>query len=449
MKNLDSDSVTKSSNLGIDFLDLTELRKETVKHKGLAHIDWDFKEENTREYTHGIHPYPARMVPQIARRLIQEYSEAGDIVLDPMCGSGTVLTEARLAGRNSIGFDINPHALLISKVKSHPIAPEKLRAALDAIKERIPAVDLLGGPTVSKHDVAPLVKLGIDVNYWFKPSAVRGLSVIRAAIDEATTGELRDFFLVVFSRTVRAVSNTRDEEFKLYRIAKEKLDKHTPNAIRTFLQFAEASLTQMREFSKKAPKSEGLFSIVMKADARNTSLFGRADLIVTSPPYGDSHTTVAYGQFSRLSSEWLGFEDAQQIDRLSLGGRLLSRNVSIDSPSLAASLAVLEQKDASRSKEVKSFFFDLYDTLRMMSESLKDRRFACIVVGNRTVKSVKIPTNDIIVEMGSQVGFHHVETLSRRISSKTIPLQISPSNVKGETEKSMKDEYIIILRKQK
>mgnify|MGYP000318302539 FL=1 len=44
------------------------------------------------------------------------------------------------------------------------------------------------------------------------------------------------------------------------------------------------------------------------------------DIVVTSPPYGDSRTTVAYGQFSRLANQWLGFEELNEVDKRSMGG---------------------------------------------------------------------------------------------------------------------------------
>lgn len=65
--------------------------------------DWTFKNADTQYLTHGLHPYPARMIPQIASRLISDYSEKKDWVLDPFCGSGTVLVEPMLKNRNSIG----------------------------------------------------------------------------------------------------------------------------------------------------------------------------------------------------------------------------------------------------------------------------------------------------------------------------------------------------------
>lgn len=83
--------------------------------------DWNFSKANTSYFTHGLHEYPARMIPQIAKRLILRYSYKREKILDPFCGSGTTLVEARLAQRYSIGIDINSFAVLLSKVKATPI----------------------------------------------------------------------------------------------------------------------------------------------------------------------------------------------------------------------------------------------------------------------------------------------------------------------------------------
>ena len=76
--------------------------------------------------THGLHPYPAKFIPHIPRELIRAYSEVGDTVWDPMCGSGTALVEASIAGRAAIGGDLNPIAVLTSRAKT---------VALDAAAE--------------------------------------------------------------------------------------------------------------------------------------------------------------------------------------------------------------------------------------------------------------------------------------------------------------------------
>ena len=81
---------------------------------------WDFKDANTKDYTHCYHTYPAMMIPQVARRLINNFKPQGkcSLLLDPYMGSGTSLVEASISGINSIGTDVNPLARLISKVKT-------------------------------------------------------------------------------------------------------------------------------------------------------------------------------------------------------------------------------------------------------------------------------------------------------------------------------------------
>jgi DNA modification methylase len=88
--------------------------------------DWTFAHADTQYLTHGFHPYPARMVPQIANRVITRYSKPGDLILDPFCGSGGVLVEAKLLGTNSVGVDINPLAVIIAKAKTTPIDSQPL-----------------------------------------------------------------------------------------------------------------------------------------------------------------------------------------------------------------------------------------------------------------------------------------------------------------------------------
>ena len=59
--------------------------------------EWDFRGENTKQYTHCFHIYPAMMIPQIARELISRFGKEGGVLFDPYCGTGTSLVEARIA----------------------------------------------------------------------------------------------------------------------------------------------------------------------------------------------------------------------------------------------------------------------------------------------------------------------------------------------------------------
>ncbi|MEO0302041.1 MAG: class I SAM-dependent methyltransferase [candidate division WOR-3 bacterium] len=79
-----------------------------------------FKEGNfsTGYATHGLFPYRGKFHPQLIKGILNILSiQPGEVVLDPMCGSGTLNIEASIIGINSIGIEKSPFCVLMSKVK--------------------------------------------------------------------------------------------------------------------------------------------------------------------------------------------------------------------------------------------------------------------------------------------------------------------------------------------
>lgn len=71
---------------------------------------WSFADKTKKDttyITHGYHRYPAKFIPQIVSRLIEKYTKEGDLVVDPMCGSGTTIDVAKELNRKVIGYDLN------------------------------------------------------------------------------------------------------------------------------------------------------------------------------------------------------------------------------------------------------------------------------------------------------------------------------------------------------
>ena len=90
---------------------------------------WSFDnltQKDTNYLTHCYHRYPAKFIPQLARRLILENSSDGDIVCDPFYGSGSTILESILQNRIALGTDINPVAHMITMVKTTPLDPSKV-----------------------------------------------------------------------------------------------------------------------------------------------------------------------------------------------------------------------------------------------------------------------------------------------------------------------------------
>lgn len=394
--------------------------------------DWDFADANTQYSIHGLHAYPARMPPQLARRLISEYSDFGDLVVDPFCGSGTVLVEASLAGRRSIGVDINPLAVLVSKGKTTPIPPGRLSLAIGKILNSLSEDDNLYQSSVDFE----------NVDYWFKKHVRKHLAKLRSLIDQVHEGDVRRFFQICLSATVREVSNSRKGEFKPWRLSSMDLRVHRPDVYAVFTRTVLDRARMIHEYSKMLPERRfSRYSDVILGDARNLPLKrSSVDLIVTSPPYGDSITTVAYGQFSKFSSLWVGLPRhlATRVDQISLGGRVSSiSDQSVVSPALQRTLKVLGNSESGRGARVCRFFTDLAVSLTSIERCLKIGGIMCLIIGNRTVARVKLPTDQILEELVLSAGkFDHEGTYERRIPKKVLPWANAPENIahlKGAT----------------
>lgn len=399
--------------------------------------DWDYANAETKTHTHGYHVYPAMMIPQVARRLIRNYAPRGGVLLDPFCGSGTSLVEARLAGVNSYGIDLNPFAVFLARAKTtlfhvHSILEWK-RWLQQAVKHAEPL------PTPRFY----------NIDYWFLPQVQQRLAILRHLIQEQIPLPEKDFFAVAFAHTVRVCSNTRQGEYKLYRIPESRLHQHNPDVDAVFLEKIENNLQGLIQFLEEADPNTAVQ--VFQHDTRTTlPIEDKAvDVIVTSPPYGDSQTTVAYGQFSRLALQWLGFsdEEVKSIDRSALGGRFGGAPEGCYSATLNRTVETIGERDVRRARQVQQFYSDFALCLRETTRVAKTGAFGCFVVGNRTVKGVRIPTDQILVELAEHFGWRLHALFHRRIPNKRMPLKNSPTNQPGVVSDTMTEEHIVILKK--
>lgn len=437
---------------------IPQLFLEPVTKESLAYFvpgmkikeDWDFAHANTQKYTHGLHAYPARMIPQIAHRLIDRYSDPYDLVLDPFCGSGTVLTEARLMRshdnakpdlpRNAVGNDINPIALLLAKAKSKPIDPIKLdqhaASLLKNVEENI--IRLRNGQYKVE---TPPEKTFPNLTYWFKDYVINELAVILENIDILSDNVFRDFAGVCFSLTVRKVSNIYNPgDTFIKRLSSDKLEKYRPDVLKTFKAYMKKAISRMKSFSRACYMDTDIN--VTFADARKLPFSDKSiDLIVTSPPYGEERNTISYTRWSKLSSFWLGYESSfvRRIEKASLGGK---DNPSLQTPSetLNEILKETTRKDQRLAKAAASFFRDYYSCLEEMHRVLKKGHYCCIVIGNRSLKRKRVPMDLVTREFGEKIGFSHEKTHYRKIPTKAIPWVCA----KGET---IARENVIILKK--
>lgn len=461
--------------------------------KALPEDYWDFKDHDVREYSHGIHNYPAMMVCPISRNIIRLVKDVKhvDSVLDPFAGSGTVLVEGMLAGiKNIYGSDINPLALYLSKVKTTCIDISTLRHETQLLYNRINDAYHQFAPQIDGVDEVMQNRFGLDltaktgwgseapkylkeytkerqldihipefknIGYWFKPRVILLLSIIKNEINQISDKDIRDFLFVAFSETIRFVSNRRNGEFKMFRMPTGKVAKFTPDVIKEFTSILNRNIEKMTAFEEACAEIES-DSVVSIFKNSATSLEdvpdNTVDLVITSPPYGDSRTTVAYGEYSRLSLQWLDlFELSEKeimgIDKTLMGGSKFRNGFeyTIPSATLKKSLELIKDADLERAGDVYSFYLDLASAIAAISDKTKSGGYQFWVVGNRTVKGQLLLTDKIISEIGDHYGLEHIHTVDRNIINKVMPALNSPTNESGVKSSTMTNEHIVVLRK--
>lgn len=416
------------------------------KNNTLYEDSWDFKNANTKEYTHCFHSYPAMMIPQVARRIIEIYGENATLLFDPYCGTGTSLVEANLKGINAIGTDLNPLARLIAQAKTTKIDSKVLDKYLYDF------TNYLFSKSFKEEDYSTITLPCItNIDIWFSKSVQYKLAIIfNYIIQKIDNVFIQNFFKVAFSETIRETSNTKNGEFKLVR-DKKLIKTEDLDVFGIILGKLSRNKEGLINFIKVCPQN-----VVSHIYSFNTVLSipydlvpqESVDIVVTSPPYGDSRTTVAYGQFSRFANEWLGFHNANKIDNLLMGGRKNNvNNFKFNNDLLNDVITAISNKDNKRAMEVVSFFKDYESSIVNVSATIKKGGVVCYVVGNRTVKNINIPTNKITAQLFEQNNFVHMETIVRNIPNKRMPLMNSPTNVPGQTGQTMKNEYIVICKK--
>lgn len=254
-----------------------------------------------------FHTYPAKAVPEVARELLYRLKKYYGVktVLDPFVGSGTVALESKMLNLDFYGSDLNPLAILLSRTKSLTIKNTSY-----VKKQLVNFIEDLSTSTVG--DFPFRIETFKNIEYWFKKENIQQLSYLKSRIYfflKSRKGAQKETFalilLTAFSSTIRASSLTRNGEFKLYRIEQNDIPTFEVNSINIFIKKVKDLLSMIEKTNVKF-NGEVKNEIHLENAKKLTYLNGaRIDLVLTSPPYGDSKSTVSYGQFSRLSLQWM------------------------------------------------------------------------------------------------------------------------------------------------
>lgn len=384
-----------------------------------------------------LHKYPATMLPQIGIELFNELNIKSGKLLDPYCGSGSSFTVGLDRGLTEMyGFDINPLAVLISRTKFTKVDLEKIKLLRQRLRNKI--YDFV--KIESNVNALKLPKI-YNIDFWFKAPVTRNLAAIKFFVDKIKEKDVKRIFLVPFSETVRECSLTRNSEFKLFRMKPEDILSFNPDVFGIYFD----KLNKVIDIYEKHYYPRLDHTKIEISYSKFPERQNYYDVVLTSPPYGDSKTTVAYGQFSILSNEWLGIKHARRVDSMLMGGRVTHKKYS--EGFISNFITKISKSSVTRSLEVSSFYSDLDNSIKDVSKSIKKNGLSIYVVGNRTVKNTVLPTDQFIAEKFEENGFKHLITYERLLGNKAMPSKNSPSNIAGKRKSTMTKEYIVICEK--
>ena len=401
-----------------------------------SNIDLSFATHKVIEGRNKIHPYPAMLHPKLVDFLLDTYAEQGDVVLDPFCGSGVTLLQSGTRDYESVGFDINPTALLIAKVKTAQYDIPTLERDFQTLQK-----DILDNQ--NNTDIPEIH----NIHYWYSGEVIKKLGTIRYILKN-NRSVYKDFFVVCFAYVCRKQSLTRNSEFKRYRMQKEKVHLFQDTVFETYFNHLQTTIQEFA-YSQRVKKQP---SVLLKNSENTIPQAVKYDLIITSPPYGDSITTVAYGQYCSFGAEWIQglneFDNVPyKVDKESLGKKGDVNNEIYHHKILKNALSQIEKQCPKRAKDVLYFYNGYYNAIRNLVKNLNQQGKVCFVVGNRTVKGVEVPMYQITASFFEELGLKLQGIYSRNIVNKVMPLQNSPTNRIGKKSTTMLNEYIIVLKK--
>ena len=383
--------------------------------------------------THGFHKYPAKFIPQIPQWAISKYlkNKTDKLILDPFCGSGTTLVECALSGNYSIGIDIDPLSVLISKVKTTKLDIVKLNLVVDWLKKNI-----------EKQPKELFIPDCQTLEHWFTKETINKLSIIRTLVNqivdsfenEKTIKDIQDLLLICFSSIIRRVSNADNESQKTY-VSHTKI-KQPEEVFTLFFSQLDYFVERITEFSLHPNLKPVELFISSSADSLVELLENRkVDLAITSPPYIKTIDYI-YNQMAELF--WIGDLFQMQTQNLQnekkmqyIGNKQIPIRKFIDYSPFTSKLNIdlldnklqeifkTDKKNGHKHSYITyKYFTEMEKHFVEISKCLKQNAHYVMVVGDSRVSDIYFDTAEFLAIIAERNGFKLVNKWGYKIKNR-------------------------------
>jgi len=428
---------------------LKNMQQEVSKRELLATLlagELDFHGEDSGYASHDFHSFAAKFPPQIPRVFIRGLTQPGDIVLDPMMGSGTTVVEALLEGRQGVGLDIDPLALRLGRAKTMAFDRQGLRSAGQKVLTK--AHRLLSERMWVEQSLVPFFdsQTKAFADYWFLPSTQRELIALTLAIKDIKDEASRHFLNLTLSSIIitksGGVSRARDLAHSRPHLDKTKIPK---SALEQFSLRLRKNLNGVEELNLS-----GVAGAIIAGDARCMPFpDGVVDLIVTSPPYANA---IDYMRAHKFSLIWFGkpISDLSKLRARYVGSERIGEIQEDSLPDRPMRiLQMLKKTDEKKAAVLRKYFVEMKMVLSEAFRVLRKDSAAIIVVGASVMRGIDVQTHHCLADISAELGFD-VIGVKRRIldrNKRMMPARFGKTASRSSIEDRMHEEYIIGLLK--
>lgn len=385
-----------------------------------------------------LHPFPARMAPEIAIKVLP--SNGALRVMDPMCGSGTVLAEAAARGHQAIGLDIDPLAVLMSRVATRPLDVEAFKHGGLAIVARA---------TASSSGAMPWGRSDRETHafsrYWFGERQRTQLAKLSHAIGEVTESAVREALQISLSRVI--VTKAPKASLAADTAHSRPHRTLTKSDYDVFAGFMGSVREVARILARRSLSGTATVDI---GDSRNLHSVqnGSIDWTITSPPYLNA---IDYMRGHKMSLIWLGYsiEELRKIRSSSIGAER--------SPTGDMTAGIDEMVETIKRSAIdpdglplgilKRYAADLLRFSGEIGRTTRSGGHVVLVVGNSTLRGNYIE-NDRLARLAIEgSGFKLLDKRSRKIPETRRYLPTSVSTGNSALGNRMRSESVMIFRK--
>ncbi len=431
--------------------------------------DLDYHDRDSRYASHNMHAFPAKFPPQLPREFILGLTQPGDLVLDPMAGSGTTCVEARLLGRRSLGFDIDLLALLIGRGKTQQVDRAKAASlAAEIVRNAKEQLALAPAALEARLDARFGDETRAFVDYWFGRPAQLELQALLEQIEGVADSTLGIFFRLAFSAIIVTKSggvslaldlaHTRPHRAKTISAVGEAASASSLSEGRAG-RLTKVLRSPVAEFEKRVNQNlrsvteAGLFPIspalVAAANAEMLPLLDEAvDLVVTSPPYASN--AIDYMRAHKFSLVWFGYDVDELSDRRrTYIGSENTQGFAFETLPAHTQVVVdtLNVVDARKALVVRRYYSEMTRVLREMYRVLRPDACAVVVVGSSMMRGIDTETQHCLAEIATSLGFEAeigVRHLDR--DRRMMPASRRP-DLNSQIQQRMHEEYVLGLYK--